>query len=349
MGDPDPTPDPDSDADPVPASDTDPVPEPDDATLPDPDHHLRDRDDHVHYDWDRDRDPVLAVESGDVVRFECRDATDGSLGREATVEDVLSIDAPGHALTGPVAVQGAEPGDALAVEILRVEPGDLGWSYFYPGEEGWGLLPDEFPDGGVHVWEIDREAGVARFGRGIEVPLHPFPGVVGVAPDADGPLSTTPPRRVGGNLDVKHLTAGSTLVLPVAVEGALFSTGDGHAAQGDGEVCVTAIETAITVDVRLSVHPDAAPEYPRFETTGPFTPSGGDEPTLATTGVADDLMTASEQAIRGLIDHLDDTRDLSRRDAYVLCSAAADLKVNEVVNRPKWVMSAYLPESIFPE
>jgi acetamidase/formamidase len=216
---------------------------PDGTNGPTPDHHLRDRDDHVHFDWDRDRDPVLTVDSGDVVRFECRDATDGSLGPESTIEDLLAAEVPGHALTGPVAVAGADPGDALVVEVLSVEPGDLGWSYFYPGEEEWGLLPEDFPDGDVHLWEIDRDAGVARMADvgGVEVPLDPFPGVIGVAPDLDGPQSTTPPRRVGGNLDVKHLTAGSELVLPVEVEGALFSTGDGHAAQGDGEVCVTGI------------------------------------------------------------------------------------------------------------
>jgi acetamidase/formamidase len=314
------------------------------------DHRLPDADDHVHYDFDPGRDPVLAVDPGDVVRFDCRDATDGSLGPDATPGDVLAMDTPGHALTGPVAVAGAEPGDALVVEVLSVVPGDLGWSYVYPGEEGWGLLAEEFPDAGVEVWTIDRGAGVARLGDGpgadVAVPLAPFPGVLGVAPDADGPVSTTPPRRVGGNLDVKHLTAGSRLTLPVEVEGALFSTGDGHAAQGDGEVCVTGIETATTVDLRFSVREGAAPEYPRFETTGPFTPTGRDEPAVATTGIADDLMAASREAVRGMIAHLGDEYGLPRLRAYVLCSVAVDLKVNEVVDRPNWVVSAYLPESV---
>jgi acetamidase/formamidase len=322
-----------------------------DADGPTPDHHLRERDANVHFDWDRDRDPVLTVESGDVVRFECRDSTNGNLGPAATVEDVLAVDTPGHALTGPVAVEDAEPGDALVVDVLSVTPGDLGWSYFYPGEEGWGLLPEDFPEGDVHTWEIDHEAGVARTADapGVAVPLDPFPGVIGVAPDRDGAQSTTPPRRVGGNLDLKHLTAGAELVLPVAVEGALFSTGDGHAAQGDGEVCVTGIETATTVDVRLSVRSGEAPEYPRFETTGPFTPSGADEPMVGTTGVADDLMDASREAVRGMIDHLHGERGLSRSAAYALCSAAVDLKINELVDRPNWVVSAYLAESLFVE
>ena len=316
---------------------------------PAPDHRLSRTDQHVHQTWSNDHDPVRSVASGDVVEFECRDATNGRLDADATVEDVraLAEGGGGHPLTGPVAVEGAEPGDVLAVDLLDFEHEGFGVSYFYPGELGWGLLPEAFPDPGVHVWDLDGDVG--HFGNGIEVPLDPFPGNLGVAPAEDGEHSTTPPRRVGGNLDVKHLTAGATLYLPVEVAGGLFSIGDCHAAQGDGEVCVTGIEAPMTVTARLRLERDRDLETPEFETTGPFSAFGPGDPVYATTGVADDLMDASKDAIRRMITHLHDRRGLTRSEAYVLCSAIVDLKINEVVDRPNWVVSAYLPEGIFPD
>ncbi len=312
-----------------------------------PDHRLSASDEHVHSVWDNGLDPVLTVEPGDVVEFDCRDATDGQLTPDATVEDVPAIDpSPIHPLTGPVAVAGAEPGDTLAVDLLAFEHHGVGYTYCYPGDRGQGLLPGEFPDPGLHVWDLDGDVG--RFVDGIEVPLDPFPGNLGVAPAADGEHSTTPPRRVGGNLDVKHLTAGSTLYLPVEVADALFSIGDCHAAQGDGEVCVTGVEAPMTVTARLDVRRDLDVEQPQFRTRGPFTAIGADESAYATSGVADDLMAAARNAVRHMIDHLHERRGLSRTQAYLLCSAVVDLKINEVVDAPNWVVSAYLPESIFP-
>ncbi|MDX1744836.1 MAG: acetamidase/formamidase family protein, partial [Halobacteriales archaeon] len=160
---------------------------------------------------------------------------------------------------------------------------------------------------------------------------------------------TAPPRDVGGNLDVKHLTAGSTVYLPVAVDGALFSIGDGHAAQGDGEVSISAIEAPMTITARLRLEPEMSIDQPEFRTTGPFTPTGVDEEMYATTGVADDLMDATKLAVHHMIDHLEAHRGLTRGEAYLLCSVAVDLKINEVVDAPNWVVSAYLPESIFPD
>jgi acetamidase/formamidase len=183
---------------------------------------------------------------------------------------------------------------------------------------------------------------------GIEVPIDMFPGTIGVAPDGPGEHDTLPPRSVGGNMDVKHMTAGSTVYLPVEVEGALFSTGDCHAAQGDGEVCVTVIEAPMFVTARFGLEKQAGIEQPRFETEGPFTPTGSDEPTYGTTGIADDLMEATKLAVRHMIDHLHRERDLSREEAYILCSAAVDLKISEVVDAPNWTVSAYLPENVFP-
>ncbi len=316
------------------------------SDTPTPDHTLDAGDPHVHYEWDNALDPVLTVDPGEVVRFECRDAADGAFGPDSTVEDLLGREFPGHPLTGPVAVRGAEPGDVLEVELLDFEHHGWGVTYFYPGERGMGLLSDEFEEGGLYWWDLAE--GVGEFVRGIEVPLDPFPGNLGCAPAEPGGHSTIPPRRVGGNLDVKHLTAGARLYLPVECAGALFSVGDCHAAQGDGEVCVTGIEAAMDVTARFDLHPERAVEHPEFRTTGPFTPTGRDEPMYGTTGVADDLLEATRLAVRHMVDHLHTERGLTRAEAYMLCSVAVDCKVSEVVDAPNWVVTAYLAESLFP-
>ena len=314
----------------------------------DPDHRVAADETAVHSDWNRDRDPVRTIEPGDTVEFECLDATGGQLGPDSTVADLADLDVSRvHALTGPIAVDGARPGDALEVEVLSVEHRGWGYTLVLPGEMELGLLAEEFEAPALHVWDLEGDVG--RFGDGIEVPLHPFPGVVGVAPAEAGEHETFPPRSVGGNLDIKHLAAGATLALPVAVEGALFSVGDGHAAQGDGEACGSGIEAPTSITCRFDVRSDATLEQPQFETDGPFTPTGRDGPTFATVGVADDLREAAKDAVRAMIAHLQDERGLTRERAYILCSAAVDLKINQAVNAPNWTVSAYLPEEIFPE
>ncbi|WP_247003569.1 acetamidase/formamidase family protein [Halosolutus gelatinilyticus] len=312
------------------------------------DHRIDAEDDTVHSAWDNGLEPVRTIEPGDVVRASCRDATNGQLDPDSTAADVPDLDIdPVHALTGPIAVDGARPGDVLQVELLDVEHEGWGYTAVLPGAMDLGILADEFPEPALHVWDLDGDVG--RFVNGIEVPLNPFPGIVGVAPAADGAHSTFPPRSVGGNMDVKHLTAGSTLYLPVAVADALLSIGDCHAAQGDGEVCGTGIEAPMTVTFRVDVRSDLSIEQPQFETAGPFTPTGRDEQMYGTTGIADDMMEAARLAVRHMVDHLHDERGLRRSEAYILCSAAVDLKISEAVNAPNWVVSAYLPERIFPQ
>lgn len=293
------------------------------------DYHLSRDQANIHYDWARDRDPVLTVTPGDAIRFDCRDAADGQLPAEdPTVADVEAVDAPGHALTGPVAIEGVAPGDTLAVDILGVDHEGVGWTYVYPGDVGAGLLPDDFPDGGVHAWDLGD--GAAQFVDGIAVPLHPFPGNLGVVPAEPGPHSTTPPRRVGGNLDVKHLTAGATLYLPVEVAEGLFSIGDLHGAQGDGEVCITAIEIPGSVTCRFRLA-DRDVDGPELDPAGPYAPAGDGDVT-ATTGLGADLDAATREAIRAMIRRLSADQGLAALEAYMLCSAAVDLKVSEVVN-----------------
>jgi acetamidase/formamidase len=312
------------------------------------DHHLSDAERNIHRSWDNSLDPALTVESGEVVRFECRDAVDRQLDVESTAAEFADVSFdPVHPLTGPVAVEGAEPGDVVEVELLDLQHKGWGYTGFMPGEMGLGLLPEEFPDADVHIWDLEGDVG--HFVNGIEVPLDPFPGVIGLAPGAEGEHDTLPPYDTGGNMDVKHMTAGSTVYLPVEAEGGLFSTGDCHAAQGDGEVCVTGVEAPMFVTARLSLRTDMDIEQPQLHSSGPYTPTGRDEPMYATTGIADDLMEATKLATRHMIDHLEAERDLTRGEAYILCSAAMDLKVSEVVDAPNWTVTAYVPDSIFPE
>lgn len=312
------------------------------------DHRLPASDDDLHREWDETIPPALTIDSGDVVRFDCPDAREGQFELDTTLEDVKAMDHDaGMPLVGPVAIAGLEAGDVLQIDILEVDHGDVGWTLFYPGERGFGLLPEEFPDWGLHVWDL--RDGVGNFVDDIELPLAPFPGTIGLAPTGEGPHSTTPPRRVGGNMDTKYLTSGATLYLPVEVAGGLFSVGDGHAAQGDGEVCGGAIETSIDITCRFERRTDLDIERPEFRPGARPDRPERSTTTYATTGVADDLMTASKQAISGMVDHLHTHRNLSREEGYILCSVAADLKINELVDKPNWVVSAHLREDVFPE
>jgi acetamidase/formamidase len=167
-----------------------------------------------------------------------------------------------------------------------------------------------------------------------------------VAPAGPGPHPVVPPRRVGGNLDTRDLVAGTTLWLPVEVEGALLSIGDTHAAQGDGEVCGTAIESAMDVVVTIDVEAGAAPDFPRFETSGPLTRHVDAAGHLVTTGVGPDLMAGAKAAVRQMIDLLGRDRYLDPADAYMLCSVAADLRITEIVDAPNWVVACYLPRAV---
>jgi acetamidase/formamidase len=192
--------------------------------------------DQVHYEWNNALEPRLEIDPGDTVAFDTRDAADGYYSKDSTHADVLGRGPfRGHPLTGPVRVRAAAPGDTLVVEVLEMEPAaDFGWTAIRPGR---GLLPEaDFPKPHLQIWDVSDHV-YARMGLGIAVPLGCFPGVMGTALDEAGGHSTMPPRKNGGNMDIKHLTVGSTLYLPVWVDGALFSVGDGHGAQGDGEVC----------------------------------------------------------------------------------------------------------------
>ena len=299
----------------------------------------------IHQVWDNALPPRLEIESGDSVTVEIRGGGNNHFTPQSTHQDVLTRNMKGHALSGPIFIKGARPGDVLQVESLELKPWDWGYTLISPGR---GLLPDDFPGPYLKIWDLSNgETG--RFRPGIEVPLEPFHGVMGVAPAEPGEHPTMPPRRVGGNLDIKQLTAGSTLWLPIEVEGALFSVGDAHAAQGDGEVCVTAIETGMTSTLRLSLRRDLSLETPQFRTAGPIIRKTNTAGWQATTGIAPDLMAATKQATRQMIAYLAREHDLTPEEAYILSSVAVDLKISEVVDAPNWVVSAFLPLSIFRE
>jgi acetamidase/formamidase len=299
------------------------------------------------YVWDNSIDPALEVESGDAVGLHVRDASDEQIGADSGVEDVAKLDFTHvNPVSGPIFVKGAQPGDVLAVELLEFTPQSWGWTAIIPG---FGLLADEFPDPWLRISRVDPGSGLVGFADGISLPYRPFPGTIGVAPAEPGEHSIVPPSRWGGNMDTKHLRAGATLFLPVGVEGALFSLGDTHAAQGDGEVCGTAIETAMDVVLRLSIRRDFSVAAPEYHLTGDALPPREASAYHVCTGVGPDLMEASRDAVRATIAHLGDRYGLGREEAYALASVAVDLRIHEVVDVPNWVVGAFLPESIFEE
>jgi len=299
----------------------------------------------VAYVWDNAAPPVLEVESGEIVEFEAADASGGQLTRGSSATDVAALDFERvNPITGPVFVRGAQPGDVLAVDILELRPHDWGWTAIIPG---FGLLAEEFTEPWLRISQVDREQSTVRFGEGITLPFAPFPGTIGVAPQEPGQHSVVPPRRWGGNMDIKHLQSGTTLYLPVGVDGALFSLGDTHAAMGDAEVCGTAVEAAMDVSVRLTVRRDLTLHYPQYDIPAGQLARGEAGSYHVCTGIADDLLEATREATRALVDYIVGHHGLVREEAYALVSVAADLRIHEVVDVPNWVVGAFLPEAIF--
>jgi acetamidase/formamidase len=305
------------------------------------------RPDAFNYVWDNALAPALEVESGETVELHVRDASDEQIGRDSDAEDVAKLDfSHVNPVSGPVYMKGARPGDVLAVELLEFRPPEWGWTAIIPG---FGLLADEYPEPWLRISEIDDERATVRFANGIALPCRPFPGTIGVAPEEPGKHSIVPPSRFGGNMDTKHLRAGATLFLPVGVDGALFSLGDTHVAQGDGEVCGTAIEAAMDVVVRLSVRRDFSVAAPQYDLPARALAQTEESSYHVCTGVGPDLMEAARDAVRATITYVGERYGLDREEAYALASVAADLRIHEVVDAPNWVVGSFVPESIFVE
>jgi acetamidase/formamidase len=295
--------------------------------------------------WDNAAQPALEVESGATVELEAADASGGQLNAQSTAADVAGLDfARVNPVTGPVFVKGAEPGDVLAVEILELRAHDWGWTALIPG---FGLLADEFPEPWLNISQVDVARRQVHFTDGVTLPLSPFPGTIGVAPAEPGQHSVVPPRKWGGNMDIKHLRPGTTLYLPVGVQGALFSVGDTHSAMGDGEVCGTAVETTMDIAVRLSVRKDMTARFAQYHVPAGQIAETERSSYHVCTGIHDDLMEATREATRAVIEHIAQRYDRSREEAYAIASVAVDLRIHEVVDVPNWVVGAFLPEEIF--
>jgi acetamidase/formamidase len=292
--------------------------------------------------------PALTVHSGDTVRIQTVSSCPPpekleSLGvrREEIPqydrdvhEQITDKGSGGHLLTGPVSIEEAEPGDVLEVQIQKIDL-DVPFACNSFGA-GRGFLPNDFPYSRTKIIPLDRQRMLGNFGPGIDIPLHPFFGSMGVAPPSPGRLNSGPPWMHGGNMDNKELVAGTTLLVPVFAKGALFEVGDGHAGQGNGEVDITALETLMTGSFKFIVHKDQHLLWPRGETSSDYISMGFDE----------DLNTATEMAVRNMIDFLVTEKHLSRDDAYALTSVAVDVDITQLVDG-KVGVHAMCPKTIF--
>jgi acetamidase/formamidase len=297
----------------------------------------------THSRWNRALEPRLTISSGDTVHMSCLDASGGQVTPGATVEDFLAIDRNKiHSLTGPIRIEGAEPGDVLEIQVLQVEHRGWGWTSVTPG---LGFLKDRFREPYLFHWTLDRE--ISRSLGSAIVPLRPFCGVMGVAPAEDGEFRTRPPGPFGGNMDVRELCTGATLYLPVLNQGALFSAGDAHAAQGDGEVCINGIECPADVSLRFRVHRHQPLSGPLIESAESRSP---DAPADAWIVVESDTdaMQAARRATERMVDLLIARWSFTPIHAYLLCSVTMKLRINQVVNEPMITVSAALPKCVLP-
>jgi acetamidase/formamidase len=297
----------------------------------------------THSVWDNTLPPRLHIAPGDTVAIQCVDASGAQIHPGMSVERYLQIDRTRiHALTGPIHIDGAQPGDVLQIDILETRHHGWGWSSIL---EGFGFLKDHFKDPCLFHWTLD--ADTTRSLAPAIVPLRAFPGVMGVARTEPGSFRTRPPGPFGGNLDVRELTAGATLYLPVFVPGALFSCGDGHAAQGDGEVCVNGIECPLDLTLRFRLHKQQPLTGPIVESSTALAPdSNPDSWVVLTTGP--DLAEAARAATLRMIDLLVTRWAFTPVQAYILCSVAMRLRLSQVVNEPIHTVSAAISKSILP-
>ena len=300
----------------------------------------------AHVGWDNSLPPVLTVAPGETVAFDTVDSSGGQLAPDSTLEDLSRLDfARVNPVTGPDFVDGAEPGDSLKVTLLDYQPSGWGWTANIPG---FGLLADQFSEPALKLWKYDPvRLEPAMFSDQARVPLKPFAGTIGLAPAQSGVHSVVPPRRVGGNMDIRDMACGTELYLPVECTGALFSVGDTHACQGDGEVCGTAIESPMLVVAKLELVKGENLAFPRFTTPGPVSRHLDASGYEVTTGIGPDLMTGARAAVSSMIDLLAARHGLAAVDAYMLCSVCGDLRISEIVDQPNWVVSFYFPRIVF--
>ncbi|MDA2963140.1 MAG: acetamidase/formamidase family protein [Actinomycetota bacterium] len=302
--------------------------------------HARDH----HFGWDNTFPPKVRITPGETLLIETIDASAAQITADSQLKDLINLDfSRVNPVTGPIFVEGAQPGDAVEVTFLEFHGQGWGWTGNIPG---FGLLADQFTDPALFIWKFDKEnPKIAQFSNGAKIGLKPFVGTIGVGLAEKGLHSVVPPRNVGGNLDIRDMSVGTKVMIPVEVAGALLSVGDTHAAQGDGEICGTAIESPFEVLVKIDLIKAAHIKSPRFQTAGPVTSHVDKAGYIVTTGVGPDLMVGAKEAVSRMIDHLVKDYKLSPVDAYILCSVAGDLRISEVVDVPNWVVSFYFPRS----
>lgn len=297
----------------------------------------------THDRWNNSLPPVLEMDSGDIVIMDCLDSSGAQMTPSSTVADFVAMDRNKiHTITGPVFVKDAKPGDVLQIEIRRIEHQGWGWTSII---QGLGSLPERFANPHLFIWKL--EGALSDSLAPARVPLAPFLGIVGVAPPAPGEHRTRPPGPFGGNLDVKDLLPGTTLYLPVFNEGALFSAGDGHAAQGDGEVCINGIEGPMHAEFRLTVRKDMRLDEP-FAELPPKTPRVASAGSWAFIASAPNALDAAKNVINHAIDFLVSRFGLTPELAYTLCSVTLDLRLSQIVNQPMITVTGTLAKDLFP-
>ena len=296
----------------------------------------------IHHAWDNSLEPTLRIASGDVVHFDLLMAGYGQVDNgwqyEQTKFDFDTL----YNLLGPIHVHGAKPGDTLEVEVVSLATREWGWTVVQPN---LGLLPEDFPEPFIRYFDLTR-GRTTQLVPGVEIPIEPFLGTMGNHPDAPDRATPFPPHKGCGNVDTRHIKQGASLFIPVWRDGAMFSCGDPHAAQGDGEVCVAAIECGMRATLRFKLHKRTI-QTPRFIVPGPLTPRVDAGGFYGTMGINADLMQGAKTAVRGMIQLLGEEHGLSREDAYVLCSLAGDLKILEIVDAGVWNVGFVLPRSVF--
>jgi acetamidase/formamidase len=296
----------------------------------------------THSRWNRSLSPRLQIAPGDTVRMECLDSSGSQVRPGMSVADFLRIDRGRiHALTGPISIEGAEPGDVLQIEVLEVAHIGWGWSSVI---NGLGFLKERFAEPYLFHWQLEGQK--SRSLAPAVVPLRPFCGVMGVAPGEDGEFRTRPPGVFGGNMDVRELCSGSVLYLPVFNEGALFSAGDVHASQGDGEVCINGIECPAGVALRFQLHKGQSLAGPIIETSQQRKNDAEDAWMVVES--ATDALAAARAATSRMIDLLVGRWSFPEIDGYLLCSVAMNLRLSQVVNEPMVTVSAVIPKSVLP-
>ncbi len=296
----------------------------------------------THSVWNRALPPRLRIDPGDTVHMECLDSSGAQVHPRMNLAQYLSIDRTRiHALTGPIFVNGAEPGDVLQIDVLEIAHKGWGWTSIV---QGLGFLKRRFSTPYLFIWELGGDVTTSL--APAVVPVRPFCGVMGVARAEDGEFRTRPPGNFGGNMDVRELCAGATLYLPVLNPGALFSAGDAHAAQGDGEVCINGIECPVDVTLRFHLHKqrslsgpviESSPQRKQDNETGWIVVESDKDPTVA-----------AQSATSRMIDLLVDRWGFTDVHAYLLCSVALHLKFSQVVNEPMFTVSATIPKHVLP-